>query len=438
MSSRIARSLSILLAALLLPCCKTDVGTGDEASVITAMVSQAKGDVKVLGFCAGTPAISFDGRFVAFDSDSAALVSGDINGKRDVFRKDRLTGDVALISLGDVGGQVSDDASILDMSGDGNRILFTSQGTFSGYTNSNVNIFLRDHPAGRTYRITGNIDPASAVFYGAISRNGRYVAFASYEDLGFGVPAGSQIYVMDLNANLPGLNTAAPILMLASRAAGGGGTTPANGSSSEPRLVGDGPGVVFSSNSTNLPNAATGYQIYLAVPDAATPASTTVELVSAIDALGTPSSGSCGHPSVSDDGRYVAFETTALNLDPMRIALRDRTGNSTTSIYDEHYAGGLVLSVDPRISPDGRFVTFDSGASLVLPASGVEDVYARDRLGGFERISLDSFGNFANGNSHGGRFSGDGRWVAFRSAASNLAVGDINGLSDIFVRGPRK
>jgi len=101
-------------------------------------------------------------------------------------------------------------------------------------------------------------------------------------------------------------------------------------------------------------------------------------------------------------------------------------------------AGGNGDSVDPQISPDGRFVLFNSTAGNLAPNTGGQScsqVYLRDRASNtttLVSVNLNGFGG--NGNSSCGGMTPDGRYVVFTSDASDLAAGDTNGFSDIFVR----
>jgi Tol biopolymer transport system component len=101
-------------------------------------------------------------------------------------------------------------------------------------------------------------------------------------------------------------------------------------------------------------------------------------------------------------------------------------------------AGGNGDSVDPQISPDGRFVLFNSTAGNLTPNTGGQlcsQVFLRDRASNttaLVSVNLNGFGG--NGNSTYGGMTPDGRYVAFTSDASDLVAGDNNGLSDIFVR----
>ena len=151
--------------------------------------------------------------------------------------------------------------------------------------------------------------------------------------------------------------------------------------------------------------------------------------------------------ALSADGRYLAFESAASNLVPgdtngaRDIFVRDRLlgttervnldSNGNQSDGDDFWAPVVAISAD------GRFVTFTTNATnlVVGDTNGAPDVFVRDRqLGTTVRVSVDSNGLQANGESKESSLSRDGRYIAFRSLASNLVPGDTNGWSDIFVR----
>jgi hypothetical protein len=150
--------------------------------------------------------------------------------------------------------------------------------------------------------------------------------------------------------------------------------------------------------------------------------------------------------SVSADGRFVAFGSSADGLDPSDmnggadVFVRDRV-NGTTERVSVSFAGiqGVGTGYFSSISNDGRFVAFASwGTDLVNgDTNGVADVFVRDRLNGTtERVSVDSGGAEGNGESayyNSPSISADGRFVAFESLATNLVAGDTNGVYDIFV-----
>jgi Tol biopolymer transport system component len=148
--------------------------------------------------------------------------------------------------------------------------------------------------------------------------------------------------------------------------------------------------------------------------------------------------------SISADGRYVAFCSYASDLvagdgnGTADVFVRDRRTKATTRLSvaaDGDPAGGSGTA--PTISADGRYVAFFSGAADLVAddGNGASDVFVRDRLtGSTTRASVNAFGKEANGNSAVGSISADGRYVAFHSAASNLVSGDGNDAFDIYVR----
>jgi hypothetical protein len=143
-------------------------------------------------------------------------------------------------------------------------------------------------------------------------------------------------------------------------------------------------------------------------------------------------------PSISDDGRYVAFESDdALTGDgngQTDCFLRDRLLGTTKRISDPPNVVD-VFATRPAISGDGRFVVMDSNSALVTPdLNSRTDVFLYDvQNDRHTRVSVSSTGTEATGgNSTGPAISANGRYIAYRSGATNLVPGDTNGLFDIF------
>jgi hypothetical protein len=149
-------------------------------------------------------------------------------------------------------------------------------------------------------------------------------------------------------------------------------------------------------------------------------------------------------PSVSADGRYVAFVSLATNLvagdtnGTGDVFVRDRqTGTTVRASVAESGAQGDDFSGWPSISADGRFVAFQSFAGNLIPTGrrGFADIYVRDlQLGHTTRVSLSSAGVPADGDCRYPSMSGDGRFVAFTSNASNLVPGGGGGVNQVYVR----
>jgi RHS repeat-associated protein len=168
---------------------------------------------------------------------------------------------------------------------------------------------------------------------------------------------------------------------------------------------------------------------------------TTMASVTTTGGLGDDGSDA---PSVSADGRYVAFESWATNLVPGDtndrgdIFVRDR-GTGVTTRVSVTSSGGQSswASYQPSISADGRFVAFESYSPTLVPgdANGTNDVFVHDRASGTTSlVSLAGGGAQGNGWSQEPAISGNGRYVAFRSGATNLVGGDTNNQDDVFVR----
>jgi Tol biopolymer transport system component len=170
----------------------------------------------------------------------------------------------------------------------------------------------------------------------------------------------------------------------------------------------------------------------------------TTTLVS-VSSTGTKGLGSSSWPFITDDGRYVAFQSDARNLVPgitngwQQIYVRDRQ-TRTTELVSVSTEGAQASQLNDigNMSADGRYVVFVSYASNLVSrdTNGAPDVFVRDRLlGTTQRVSVSSQGQEANGSSLWPRISADGRFVAFVSVATNLVSRDANGThEDIFVR----
>lgn len=161
------------------------------------------------------------------------------------------------------------------------------------------------------------------------------------------------------------------------------------------------------------------------------------------------------NPDISADGRFVVFKSNATNLvvgstnGARTIFMRDtQTGVTTRVSSDSAGVNGNKDSDNPAISGDGRFVTFDSIATNLVPgdtgsqcisASGTNincpDVFIKNLESGETRlVSATSAGEQANRESQQPAVSTDGRFVAFRSAATNLVQGDTNGKADVYLK----
>jgi Tol biopolymer transport system component len=176
-----------------------------------------------------------------------------------------------------------------------------------------------------------------------------------------------------------------------------------------------------------------------------------VELVS-VGIGGAPANGpspaGLGPSGLSTNGRYVVFTSAASNLVPKDtnhaddVFVRDRTKRTTRRVsVGKSGVQGNVSSGNGVISQNGRFVAFQSFARNLVPDDNNVryDIFVRDLVAGkTERVSVATDGAQANGDSFVPSISADGRFVAFSSSASNLVPRDTNGSYDIFLHDRKK
>ncbi len=170
----------------------------------------------------------------------------------------------------------------------------------------------------------------------------------------------------------------------------------------------------------------------------------TTERVS-LTAGGSEADGGSYELALSGDGRYVAFTCAGTNLVPgapsssLNVYLRDRQQNTTELVsVSTNGTPGNGNCFFPGISNDGRFVVFESDATNLVPGgpSQQHDIYMRDRLTGITtRESVNYMGMVGNDWSEQPAMSSNGRYIAFSSTATNMVPGgDSNWLHDGFVR----
>jgi archaellum component FlaF (FlaF/FlaG flagellin family) len=170
-----------------------------------------------------------------------------------------------------------------------------------------------------------------------------------------------------------------------------------------------------------------------------------------VSTTGESANGDSYVGAISEDGRFVAVQSIADNLvasdhaNQWDIYVHDRLTHKTERISISSAGEEANDSSDAMsISSDGRYVAFSSFASNLVPndSNGTSDVFVHDRISGrTERVSVSSSGQEGNGarssldesGSTLESISGNGRYVAFRSAASNLVADDHNGFVDVFV-----
>jgi Tol biopolymer transport system component len=416
----------------------SDVFLRDLQSGTTRLLSENNAGTGAGNGASSTPLISADGRHVAFVSAASDLVASDTNAALDIFVRDLQTGTIALASVGadgSTGGNGDSDSPAL--SPDGRWLAFSSRATnlVAGVTNNQGEIYVRDLANGTTTWASANSAaimrtvtnaPTRSIssFNPVISADGKFVAFKS-----FGAAS------LLLRHNLQTGNTD----LVSTNAAGIGFIL---GDSFGSDMTPDGSFIAFT-ETTGSNGAYSAVYLW----DARNGGKT---LVSA-NLTGTISPDtSSDTPAVSADGRFVVFLSDAPDLatnaldGSYQVFLRD-TVSGTTRLVSVDLNGGISGGTDgaiPTISADGRYIAFDSfdGGYVPNDNNNVFDVFVRDMT--TETTELISQANAivqlltADGISSvsGHSLSADGRFIAFVSLADNLAANDTNDYQDVFVR----
>ncbi len=383
-----------------------DVFVYDQSARTTVLASHVQTSLSTAANGnSSSPRISADGGVVAFDSYATDLAAGQVdpNGFQDVFLFDRKSAEVTAFS------QASPDlpavapfgpSSADGLSADGRWVVFVSQaaGLVAGQVDTPYavvpygdpkgtwDVFLRDRATGKTTLLsrskaspptaTGGIDPG-------ISADGNFAAFT----VRYPSPDGQSLGRLEV------YDRAADALILAN----------------------------------HLPGSA-----------------------------GQPDGLPYGWPALSADGRYVAYACSACHLVPdqqdgqefagegLDVFLYDRVTGANTMVS---HASGLPAttgdfdSLQPRISADGRFVAFLSAATDLAAGqtgpAGSENLFVFDRTTGGVTLVNHTAGSpaAASGPVDSAEISADGRWIAYRSPATDLVPGqvDTNGFTDIFL-----
>jgi Tol biopolymer transport system component len=409
---------------------KTGAGEGATTRQVSVAVPGATPDG-----ASGTPAISDDGRRVAFVSSASNLVPGDTNGVADVFVRDLRSGRTTRVSVDSAGRQAEGSSDLPSVSHDGRYVAFESwaPNLVPGDTNGFLDVFVHDVKSGITRRVSVAARGRQADQGGGrplLSESGRFVAFTSTAtDL---VP-GPQHFYQD--AYLRDLVTGTVRRISTAR-----NGSLADGMSTAFGISDDGRRVVFESSAPDIVPGDTNDQFDVFVYDDRTRRSSRVSVGPRGQQANSYSLGG----RISGDGRYVAFGSAATNLvagdtnDKTDVFLHDlrngRTYRASVAGYGAQLDGASLLH---DLSDDGKEVAFESYAPNAVPGdtNGTYDVFVRDADdGSTTRVSLAAEGAEPDATSGRPVISGDGRHVAFESAATNLVPRTDGPGRDVFVR----
>lgn len=394
------------------------------------------------------PAITPDGRYVAFVSEASNLVPGDTNGIADVFVRDTVAQTTTLVS---VGAQSFSTSVYLDaimstpvITPDGRYVAFFSTATnlVPGQTNTFGDIYLRDLVAGTTTWVSSNA-PALALAdlnvriapssHPVLSSDGRFVTFKCGSTNGIGATLILQFDATSGNTSVIATN--------------GFPAWVYNDDLYGPEATPDGRFIAYCTVITNT-GAIIANTVGLRCGIHLWDSQLTTDTLISQDVNGNPVTNATSRgPVVSPDGRFVVFLSNATNLvantisNGYHVYIRD-TVAGTTQLVDADTNGvgsveidGATVSINSNAqfvafcSPDGNLVAGDNNHAL--------DVFVRDVTNGTnEMISVRSAAVVpATGNGITSQLavSSDGRWIAFTSDASDLVTNDFNGDSDVFL-----
>jgi hypothetical protein len=380
--------------------------------------------------------MSADGRYVVFQSTATNLVGGDANGLFDVFLRDTQTGSTILISTATGGTQGNNVSSVASVTDDGRFVFFNSSATnlVGGDTNGALDVYMRDTLTGTTTRVSTASDGSQAT--GAsqnvdVTGNGAFIGFQSTATnlVGGDSNGFSDVFVKNLSSGV------------VTRISVADDESQANGNSLVARLSDDGNRASFVSSASNLTATdSNGAVTDVFVRDIA---AGTTTLVSASTGGGSGNGQSFG-ASISGNGRYVVFESSASDLvagdtnGVSDIFVRDLQTNTTTRVSAAGDGSqGNQLSSQSVISADGRYVVFMSLADNLVQGdtNGLRDIFLKDMVtGNVTRLSVAADGTELNDLSNTPSISADGRYVTFQTQATDTGVGaEGNGTGfDIF------
>lgn len=428
LSISILFSLVILLSAINFH--QVDAEIGD---TIRASISEDELEGNLDSFF---PKLSEDGNLVVFISSADNLVSNDFNNVDDVFVRNITTGETQLVSVSSEYDQANDRSYKASISPDGRYIAFDSSASnlVSGDMNNKIDIFVHDRQTGITERVSVSSYGAESdgdSYFPTISSDGRYIAFDSDADnlISNDTNGVRDSFVYDRFVH--------EIVRISESSDG----TQGNGASRFPVLTANGRFVVFESLANNLVPGDTNGVRDTFVRDLNLGQTSRVSVAS--DGTQQENVNFILSSAISADGRYIAFNSDGINLvmgdseSTPDIFVHDRvTGITEMVSVSSTGIQGNDGSFYPSISADGRFVTFDSSANNLVDydINNETDVFIRDRLLGITELVSHSYAGDGGDNlSNQSVISGSGCYIAFVSNSTNIVIKDLNGVRDIFV-----
>ena len=430
-SRAIAVATTVVLAATAFGASAASAAAKTKRASVKNNGAQSNGEVKF------TPAISGNGRFVVFRSDATNLVSNDTNGLDDLFVRDLKKGKTRRISIGTGGVETDAFSTQASISDNGRFVVFRSNATNIGGGSSGLiaDIFLHDRKKKRTRLISksnAGVASNSDSFEPKISGDGRYVTYYTIA---------TTIVPNDSNGSQNDVMVYDRLKKKTTRASKSSKGVQGPLSSSLSDISADGRFVVWDSKSENLVGSDSNGFGDIFIRDRK---KKKTRLIS-VRSDGGQSNGNSARATVSANGRFVAFQSDATNLvdgddnDTRDVFVHDRKKKKTRRVsVSTKGVEGDFGSNTPSISNDGRFIAFNSSARNLVngDSNNSGDVFVRDRVKKkTRRVGLRQNGGQIPFGATNVAISGDGRFVSF-TTKSNLGSKDTNDKTDAFRRGP--
>ncbi|MDC0357955.1 discoidin domain-containing protein [Oligoflexia bacterium] len=399
-----------------------------EAASISNNGNQSVGDSQ-------KPSISDNGRYVAFDTIQNGFIPGNNSNTRTVFVRDRQAGTAELISKNQAGNPVFAQESSL--SGDGRYVAFSSNSNqiVAGDNNGNVfDIFVYDRQQGQAELVSvssSSTQSNASCGEAFISGTGRFVVFQCFDT---NIVSGDNnakldIFVRDRTAGtttLASVNTAGQI---------------ADDHGYNGTISDDGRYLVWDSRAQNLIANDNNNTSDVFIRDLQTGNTG----LASINSMGIQANDESDFPHISGDGNYLVFQSFSTNLVSgtanRNIFLHNRVTDENYLVSADLNGNATAENFFPSISDDGRFIAFDSISPNMVPGdnNNFRDTFLHDStLGNTVLVSQSTAGALGNADSAGamGEFksiSGTGRHVAYITEATNLFSNDNNARQDVVV-----
>ncbi len=382
------------------------------------------------------PAISADGRWITYHSDATNLVGGDTNTAHDVFLFDQSSGTTRRVSVRSDGGQATGHSYEPAISADGRWIAYSSDATnlVANDTNGAADVFLFDRDTGTTQRVSVRSDGAQAIggysMEPAISSDGRWITYRS---------EATNLVANDTNgvADVFLFDRATGTTRRVSVQSNG---AQANDYSYLPAISADGLWITYHSRATNLVSNDTNseYDVFLFARATGTTRRVSVRSNGA-QATGpsfAPAISADGRWITYSSEATDLVDNDTNGVQDVFLFDRDTGVTRRVSVDSNGSQATGGRSSEPAISADGRWITYYSYAVNLVDndTNGEFDVFLFDQQTELtRRVSVHTNGSQATLSSVNPAISAHGQWISYISDAANLVANDTNGVADVLL-----